>query len=127
MITTQKESTDRLKTIDLFISDNGNVYADISILANCIYYCFASEDSREDGRIATDNNDLLASIGSLIEQCHEADENTSKLEIKMRLTFTSGVVTIYERNLCHLAKHITTKLSSKYDDFLFLEFFDKLL
>lgn len=123
---TLKESTDKLQAIDLFISDKENIYADVSILSDSIYYCFATEDSREDGRITADES-LLASIGKFIAQCPETNETATNLEIKMRLTFTSGDVTKCEHSLNHLAKKIITELASRYDDFLFLTFFDKML
>ena len=124
---------ERIKTIDIYISDNESAFADICITHNEIFYCLGTEDMREDGHISITDREFSHLYRGIINALKN-DDCCSKFRSEL-IRFKVIISFVDAEKISHNQATITPLsitqiiecLSNECDEFIFLEGFKSLL
>lgn len=124
---------ERIKTIDIYISDNESAFADICITHNEIFYCLGTEDMREDGHISISDREFNHLYRGIINALKNSDccckHRTDLIRFKMAITLIDAEK--ISHNQASIVPHSITMiiecLSNECEEFIFLEGFKSLL
>lgn len=124
---------ERIKAIDIYISDNESAFANISITHNEIFYCLGTEDMREDGHISISDREFSHLYRGILKAIKENDccskHRTDLIRFKMTISLINAEK--ISHNQASITPHSITEiiecLSNECDEFIFLEGFKSLL
>lgn len=122
MTTDNTTQSTHIKVVDLFLSIEDRIYADVSIEKPYIYYCMGNEDTREDGRVRV-SDDVINKIHNIIIDSTETDVYDGPVTLKLSTTLTDGKVTNITLGANVIASKIIDALSHVQMEFLFMEQF----
>lgn len=122
MTTDNSTQSTQIKVVDLFLSIEDRIYADVSIEKPYIYYCMGTEDTREDGRVRV-NDDVISKIHNIIINSTETDSYDGAVTLKLSTTLTDGTVSHISIGANVIASKIIDVLSHVQMEFIFLEQF----
>ncbi len=119
----QQES---IKAIDIYVRHD-YAMADISILRNEIFYCFGTEDMREDGHISIDEAKGAAIFSEIAELIEREPLSPAPEDTLFRLAITLGNDSCINHSGSKLGskeiRKILETLSDRFDEFMFLDTF----
>ena len=114
-----------VKVVDFYVTDRQYAMADVSIDGSYVYYCFGTEDVREDGRVMLSAADRDAIVAQIIEAISENDVEThgaTDLGVKLSVAYNNGTtakLTHQEVSIVTL-KAVIRALSDRCEDLMFL-------
>lgn len=114
-----------IKTIDLYITDGKYAMADISMESPYVYYCFGTEDVREDGRVTAGEEAIGKVINEIADIVNSNDiqaDSPTCYRVRLSLGMSDGRrCEISDNQLSDISlKKIIDALSDRFDDLMFL-------
>ena len=114
-----------VKVIDFYVTDRQYAMADVSIDGSYVYYCFGTEDVREDGRVALSEADRDAVVSQIINTVSENDvvaQGSTDLGVRLSVAYTDGTTTKLTHQEVSIVtlKAVIRALSDRCEDLMFL-------
>lgn len=114
-----------VKVVDFYVTDRQYAMADVSIDGSYVYYCFGTEDVREDGRVALSEADCDAIVAQITEAISVNDveaHGATDLGVKLSVAYTDGTTTklVHQEVSIVTLKAVIRALSDSCEDLMFL-------
>lgn len=114
-----------IKVIDFYVTDRQYAMADVSIDGSYVYYCFGTEDVREDGRVtlcAADRDAILAQILKAVSENDVEAHGATDLGVKLSVAYNDGTaIKLQHQELSTTTvKAVVRALSDCCEDLMFL-------
>lgn len=114
-----------IKVIDFYVTDRQYAMADVSIDGSYVYYCFGTEDVREDGRVTLSEADRDAILAQILKAVSENDveaHGATDLGVKLSVAYNDGTVIklMHQEMSKNTLKAVVRALSDCCDDLMFL-------
>lgn len=113
-----------IKVIDFYVTDRQYAMADVSIDGSYVYYCFGTEDVREDGRVtlcAANRDAILAQILKAISENDVEAHGATDLGVKLSVAYNDGTaIKLQHQELSSTTvKAVVRALSDCCEDLMF--------
>ena len=119
------QSVDVVKTIEFYVTDGESVMAYVAVEGLYAYYCFGTEDVREDGRVTLSEADRGAIVAEIVVAYNTNDVNEqgiSDYDVKLSVEYNDGTMLrlLHEDVSKATLKSVIQILSDQCDDLMFL-------
>lgn len=119
------QSVDVVKTIEFYVTDGESVMAYVAVEGLYAYYCFGTEDAREDGRVTLSEADRGAIVAEIVVAYNTNDVNEqgiSDYDVKLSVEYNDGTMLrlLHEDVSKATLKSVIQILSDQCDDLMFL-------
>ena len=116
---------DVVKTIEFYVTDGESVMAYVAVEGLYAYYCFGTEDVREDGRVTLSEADRGAIVAEIVAAYNTNDVNEqgiSDYDVKLSVEYNDGTMLrlLHEDVSKATLKSVIQILSDQCDDLMFL-------
>jgi len=116
---------DVVKTIEFHVTDGASVMAYVAVEGIYAYYCFGTEDVREDGRVTLSEIDRSTIVAEIVEAYNNNDVNAQGLsdyDVKLSVEYNDGtMLRLFHKDVSKATlKSIIHVLSDRCYDLMFL-------